>query len=224
MNDIAYRADLDHPAGVHHSNTVGALGDHAHVVGDQHHRCAAISSQLFKQSDDLRLDRYIERGGRLIGDDQLRVSGQCQGDHHALTHAAGELMRVSDRCVRAPPECRLIRAVRWHAGVASLVLPPRCVWMVSISWLPIDTSGLRAVSGSWNIAPILRPRIAPHGVFTQVVDALARQGNLATGDAPGRLEQTNDGSAGQGFAGTRLTHHAQHLAFGDRERHIIDRR
>jgi hypothetical protein len=47
-----------------------------------------------EQRDDLRLDRDIERGGRLVGDDELRVRGQGQRDHHALPHAAGELVRI----------------------------------------------------------------------------------------------------------------------------------
>ena len=46
------------------------------------------------QFEDLRLDGDVERGGRLVGDDQLRIAGQSDRDHHALAHAAGKLMRI----------------------------------------------------------------------------------------------------------------------------------
>ena len=50
--------------------------------------------QLQHQVEDLRLDRHIECGGRLVGDQHLRIAAQRNGDHHPLTHAAGELMRI----------------------------------------------------------------------------------------------------------------------------------
>ena len=50
--------------------------------------------QLQHQVEDLRLDGDVERGGRLVGDQQRRIAGQRHGDHHALAHAAGELVRI----------------------------------------------------------------------------------------------------------------------------------
>ena len=47
------------------------LGDHAEVVGDQDDRRAELALQLAHQVEDLRLDRDVERGGRLVGDQQL---------------------------------------------------------------------------------------------------------------------------------------------------------
>ena len=46
------------------------------------------------QVEDLRLDRHVERGGRFVGDQHLRIAGQRHRDHHALAHPAGELVRV----------------------------------------------------------------------------------------------------------------------------------
>ena len=48
----------------------------------------------FKQVEDLRLHGDVERGRRLVGDDQARLAGERHGDHHALAHAAGILVRV----------------------------------------------------------------------------------------------------------------------------------
>jgi hypothetical protein len=42
----------------------------------------------------VRLDRHVERGGRLVGDEQVRLAQHRHRDHHALAHAAGELVRI----------------------------------------------------------------------------------------------------------------------------------
>ena len=63
-------------------------------MGDQHHRHAEAVLHVLQQVEDLRLDGDVERGGRLVGDDELRLAGQRHRDHDALAHAAGELVRV----------------------------------------------------------------------------------------------------------------------------------
>jgi hypothetical protein len=50
--------------------------------------------QFEQQLHDLRLGGHVERGRRLVGDQQLRAAGQRDRDHHALPHAAGQLVRV----------------------------------------------------------------------------------------------------------------------------------
>ena len=50
--------------------------------------------QIGQQVEDLRLDRHVERGRRLVGDQQLGVVGQRHRDHHPLALAAGQLVRI----------------------------------------------------------------------------------------------------------------------------------
>ena len=50
--------------------------------------------KLANQVENLRLNRDVERGGRLVGDEQLRLARQRHRDHHPLAHPAGELMRI----------------------------------------------------------------------------------------------------------------------------------
>ena len=61
---------------------------------------------VLEQLEDLRLHRDVERGGRLVGDQQVGLVGERHGDHDALALAAGELVRIA----REPPlpdrECR----------------------------------------------------------------------------------------------------------------------
>ena len=56
----------------------------------------------FKQLQDLRLHRDVERRGRLVGDQQIGLVGERHGDHHALALAAGKLVRIA-----AEPALRL---------------------------------------------------------------------------------------------------------------------
>jgi len=49
---------------------------------------------FLEQVENLRLNGHVQGRGRLVRNDQLRVAGQGHGNHHALTHAAGELMRI----------------------------------------------------------------------------------------------------------------------------------
>ena len=90
-------AALDHLPGVHHHDLVGQLGDHAEVVGDEDDRGAELRAQGAHQLEDLRLDGDVERGGRLVGDQQLRIAGERHGDHHPLAHPAAQLMRIVAR-------------------------------------------------------------------------------------------------------------------------------
>src|SRR5678815_6058805 len=57
----------------------------------------------------------------------------------------------------------------------------------------------------------------------QVVDAAAFEAHFARGDAPGRLEQPDDGEAGERLAGAGFADHAEHLARSNRERDLVDR-
>ena len=50
--------------------------------------------ETLHQVEDLRLRRHVERGRRLVGDQQVGIVDERHRDHHALAHAAGELVRV----------------------------------------------------------------------------------------------------------------------------------
>jgi len=52
-----------------------------------------VAAQSIDELQHLRLNRDIERGRRLVGDQQFRVIGQCGGDHDALALTTGEPVR-----------------------------------------------------------------------------------------------------------------------------------
>ena len=78
----------------HHVDAVGHAAHDAKVVRDQQHGHAELALQRLQELEDLRLDGDVERGGRLVGDQQIGLVGQRHGDHDPLTLAAGELVRV----------------------------------------------------------------------------------------------------------------------------------
>ena len=63
-------------------------------------------AQAVDEVEDLRLHGDVERGRRLVGDEQLRIAGERHGDHHALALAAGELVRIAVERPAAGSGCR----------------------------------------------------------------------------------------------------------------------
>jgi len=61
---------------------------------DENDGGAEVAVELHDQVEDLRLNGDVERGGRLVGDQQRRLVGKPHGEHDALAHAAGKLMWI----------------------------------------------------------------------------------------------------------------------------------
>jgi hypothetical protein len=91
-------------------------GNDREVMGDQHQPHVLFAHQLLEQVEDLRLGGDVERGGRLVGDQQPRASARCHGDADALALAAGQLVRIARRAEtpRADRPGRASRG-RWRA-------------------------------------------------------------------------------------------------------------
>ncbi len=67
------------------------LGDDAEVVRDQQQGHRQLAPQAVEQVENMRLNRDVERRGRLISDQQTRPAGHRHCDHHALPLTAGQL-------------------------------------------------------------------------------------------------------------------------------------
>ena len=98
--DLVLRPDLDDLAEVHHGDAVGDVADDREVVRDEDVRQPEVALQRLEQVHDLRLDRDVERGHRLVEDDQLRVERERARDADALALAARELVREPVRVLR----------------------------------------------------------------------------------------------------------------------------
>ena len=153
------RAVLDRLARVHDEDLVGHVGDDAEVVRDHDDRRAGALLQLLHQFEDLRLDRHVERGRRLVGDQDVGVARERHRDHRALAHAAGELVRVvPTRCLGMRDAHQLEQLDRAVAAPPSWTAP--CAAMSgSPIWFPTRYTGFSDVIGSWKIIAISLPRI-----------------------------------------------------------------
>jgi hypothetical protein len=79
---------LDDLAGIHHGHPIGAAGDDVQVVADDEYGEAPLHDQLAEQVHDSRLGRRIEAGRWLISDEERRIAGEAQREHHPLSQAA----------------------------------------------------------------------------------------------------------------------------------------
>ena len=64
---------------------------------------------------------------------------------------------------------------------------------------------------------------AAHLLVRQVVDALAFEQDLPAANAPRRLQQPDDGRAGERLSGARLAHHAQDFTRRDVKGNVVQR-
>jgi hypothetical protein len=93
-DNVAHAADLHDAPRIHDGNAVRHLDRHRDVVRDEDHGQTELALQLAQQQQDLHLDGGIERGGRLVGEQDARTTRQRERDHGALSHAARHLVGV----------------------------------------------------------------------------------------------------------------------------------
>ena len=118
-------ADLADLAEVHDGDPVADVLHHREVVGDEDQRQAVARLHVLEQVEDLRLHRHVERGDRLVADDQLRLGRDRAGDRDALALAAGELVRA--------PVAGLRRGSRPTASSTSSTLASRSAFVADAS-------------------------------------------------------------------------------------------
>ena len=96
----------------------------------------------------LGLHHHVERGGRLVGDDQLGSAGQRHRDHHPLPLPAGELVRVGPRAGRGQPDL-LEQLADPVAAPRPRRAPARAARIGSAIWSPTRCTGLSECSAPW---------------------------------------------------------------------------
>ena len=79
---------LDHLTLLHHDNAVAIFPGESEIVGNQQRGHALGLGQFAHQFHHRLLRGDIKAGGRFVGDQQLWLAGERDGDDHALAHAA----------------------------------------------------------------------------------------------------------------------------------------
>ncbi len=218
LEDGAHPAGLQQAAGVHHRHAVAGPGYHAQVVGDQDHRRPTGPLQAADQVEDLRLDGDVEGGGRLVGDDQVRLGNEGHGDDDALPHAAGQLVRETAR-----PRGRILQA---DLGERRLGARPR----LPAPQAPVTGQRLGQLRADPQVWVERRHRVledhadAPAADLPQVALAAGEQvGPIEAGtaalQAPRRAgDEPEQGQASHALARAGFAHDAERLAAVQAER------
>ena len=102
--DLLDRARLHDPAQVHHRDPVRDVPRQPQVVGHHQRGQAQFVPQPQQQREDLAAYRGVQRGHRLVGDDQFGLQDQRAGDDDALALAAGQLVRVAQEEALGRPQ------------------------------------------------------------------------------------------------------------------------
>ena len=222
FENCRHAALLDHFSGIHHGHALRHFGHYGQIVRDEHQRHALLLLQAQQQIHDLRLNGHVQRRGGFVGNQQFRGAGECHGDHDALTHAAGELVRVS-------------RQARGGSG--------NFHQFHQLQRTPLQGSSAQTLMNFEHLHDLIAHRVArierghrileDHGNVLaddlaalpgrQLQQRLAVEVKRVGGDACLCVEQTHDGHHRDRFARPRFAHDAQHLARVHRQAHAFNR-
>ena len=213
---VVAAADLHDLAEVHHGDPVGHVADDGQIVSDEDVREPELPLQRLEQVDHLRSDRDVERGDRLVEDEQLRVQRERARDADPLTLAARELVREPVRVLRAQSD-RLEELVH-----APALLPPALGDPVDLERLGDDVADgqarverrVRVLEHDLQLAP----------VFAHLAALEARDVVPVHDDLPrGRLDQLEDRPCEGGLAAAGLSDEAEGLSLPHLEVDAVDR-
>ena len=213
---------LDDAAGIHHVDAVGVARDDAEIVGDDHQGDPEALAEVFHQLQDLGLDGDVERGGRLVGDDQRGIAGQRDGDHHPLTHAARQFVRVLVEAAGGIGDADQIEQ-RLCAGAGGRL---RQSEMDDERFGDLRRDGEHRVERGHRLLEDHRDVLAaqpPHGVARQPGKVLAAEQDAAADDASGmRRQQPHDAQRGHRFAAAGFADHGDEFARAHIVAHAVD--
>ena len=94
VEDFLSSTELDGTAGVHNHDLIGHIGDDAQVMGNHDNGVAVLLLHLLHELDNLSLNGNVQSRRGLVGNQDIGIAGKSHSDHDALTHTAGELVRI----------------------------------------------------------------------------------------------------------------------------------
>ena len=98
------RGHLDDLPEIHDRDSITDVSHHGQVVGDEQIGEPESGLELVEQVEDLGLDRYVESGDGLVGDDEAGVQCQGAGNADALPLTSGEFVREPIGVFRIEPD------------------------------------------------------------------------------------------------------------------------
>ncbi len=220
VQHLADRTGLDQLAAVHDRQLLADLGDHRQVMSDEDQADPGLAAEPGQQPQDLVLDRHVERGGRLVAQDDLRLAGQRDRDHYPLAHAAGELVRIGTvpplRIRDADPAHQVERQLR-RLGPADAQVDHRRLGDLAADPHHRVERAHRFLEDHRHLRPADPVQVG----LAQRHQILSVQQDLSGSDPCLRRQHAEDGSQGHALAGAGLPDQPERVARGDLERHSV---
>lgn len=142
--DMLERAVFHDLTCVDDRDLIADLGDNAQIMRDHDHGGIIFFLQILHEFEYLRLNGHIQRGSRLISNQQLGIAGQRHRNDHALLHAAGKLVRVLKRSAGM----RTVSSMRIASSFAACLEMRLWLRIASAIWSATVMVGFSAVMGS----------------------------------------------------------------------------
>ena len=180
-----------------------------------------VLAQLLEQAEHLVLHRHVERGGRLVAQQQLRRAGQRHRDHDALAQSAGELVRVGPGPAGRVGDAGLAHHVdgEVHRGrLAEAEVPPRGLGDLVPDPHHRIQRGHRLLEDHRDLLAGQRRR----DLAVMVCRSLPRYSIAPDSTLDPGGQQVGDRPQRHGLARAGLADDAEALALGDVEADVID--
>ena len=95
VENRVHRPELDDPAEIHDEDAVTEVPHHVQIVADKDVGQVELAFERPQQVEHLGLDRFVERGDRLVEDHHAWSGGERPGDIDALLLPAGQFVRIA---------------------------------------------------------------------------------------------------------------------------------
>ena len=190
---------------------------------DEYGRHLPLAGEIRDEIHHRLLCRHVQAGRRLVGDQQPRLAGDCDGDHDALTHAAGQLERVGVVApLRIVDAHELQQIDRLTLGVVrgSLRMADQHV----LDLPPDLPDGIECCARILKDHRDLAASQIQHRLLARILNGYAGKADATLRDATSAIEDAHHGVGRHRLAGARFADDADGLAFVDSEVHLAHRR
>ncbi len=219
---VAGRPLLDDLPGIHHQHARADVGDDAEIVADEDDGGAEFRVERPQKLENLRLDRHVQRGGRLVGDQQRGLVRQAHRQHDALAHPAGILVRIG---LHGPLRRRHAHAAQQRHGALARSRRGEAA-MRGHRFHELLGDAQHGVERGHRVLKDHRDLAAAHVadfVLAEPREVAATKDDAAADDARGLVQQPHDGFRADALARAGLADDAERLAGAEVEADAVHR-
>ena len=127
VEDLIRRSLFADASGIHDDDFIAQLRDNSEVMGDHNDRHSDLALDIFHKFQNTGLDRNVQRGRRLVRDQDIGLTGKRHCDHDPLSHTARQLMRILFHTLLGIVD--IDEPQHFHSSVPGLLFISVCVEM-----------------------------------------------------------------------------------------------